>query len=220
MAKSNIVVSISGLIGSGKDTAAAHLITEHGFQKLSFASSLKDAVAVIFGWERSLLEGDTAGSREWRETVDEWWANRLGMPQLTPRWVLQHWGTEVVRTHFHDEMWVASVENKIRRTTENIVITDCRFRNEIALVKNLGGMTCRISRGPDPAWYPTAFEYNKGPEGNMHWATGKRKLDKMGIHASEYSSVGVKYDHLIDNNDTVDALCDRMDSIIHGIRRP
>jgi len=34
--------------------------------------------------------------------------------EITPRWVLQYWGTEVVRKGFHDDMWVASLENRLR----------------------------------------------------------------------------------------------------------
>ena len=49
------VVGICGLIGHGKDTAAGFLI-EEGFQRISFAGVLKDAVvANIFGWDRILL---------------------------------------------------------------------------------------------------------------------------------------------------------------------
>lgn len=125
-----MIIGITGFIGSGKDTAADYLCTFHGFKRVSFAGTLKDAVAAVFGWDRDLLEGSTKMSREWREQVDEWWANRLDIPHLTPRWVLQQWGTEVCRNGFHNDIWVASVENKLRMTQDNIVITDCRFANE------------------------------------------------------------------------------------------
>ena len=84
-----MIIGITGLIGSGKDTAADYLCTVHGFKRMSFAGTLKDAVAAVFGWDRELLEGSTKASREWREQVDEWWANRLGIPDLTPRYILQ-----------------------------------------------------------------------------------------------------------------------------------
>ena len=81
------IISISGLIGSGKDTIAEYLINNHGFKKDSFAATLKDAVAAMFGWDRAMLEGATPETRALREQVDQWWANRLGIPHLTPRWV-------------------------------------------------------------------------------------------------------------------------------------
>lgn len=200
------VIAIAGFISSGKDSVADYLITQHGYKKISFASSLKDSVAAIFGWDRTLLDGFTMESRKWREEVDQWWAARLNMPNLTPRWILQHWGTEVCRTHFHNDIWVASVENQLRRTDDNIVITDCRFKNEFAAVKNANGLAARIHRGPKPIWYDDAVSYNKGPNGNPRWALGKATLDRNHVHASEYSSVGLPYDFVIANNGTMEEL--------------
>ena len=50
------IIGIAGLIGSGKDTVANHLINEHNFQRIKFADKLKDGVAAIFDWPRDLLE--------------------------------------------------------------------------------------------------------------------------------------------------------------------
>jgi len=210
-----MIISVSGFIGSGKDTVADYLTTFHGYKKLSFASSLKDAVAAVFGWERDLLEGTTKHSREWRDQVDPWWADRLNVPHLTPRWVLQYWGTEVCRHGFHDDIWVASLENRVRQSKDNIVITDCRFKNEIIAVKNAGGTTLRVTRGSLPEWYDDAIAYNLGPNNNSHWALGKASLDKLRIHASEYSSVGLEYDYQVDNNNTIDTLHRTVESIIN-----
>lgn len=208
-----MIIGITGLISSGKDTAANYLTTFHGFKKVSFAGSLKDAVASVFGWDREMLEGTTKTSREWREQVDPWWAERLGMPNLTPRWILQYWGTEVCRKGFHEDIWVASVENKLRTAKDNIVITDCRFANELAAIKNAGGITIRIERGPNPDWYEDAIAFNKGPS-HIGWALSRERLLNHGIHASEYSSVGMEYDHYLDNNGTIDELHTRLENII------
>ena len=110
-----MIIGITGFIGSGKDTIADYLVTFHGYKRISFAGTLKDAVSSVFGWDRELLEGTTATSRKWREQVDPWWAERLNMPELTPRWILQYWGTEVCRNGFHNDIWVASVENQLRK---------------------------------------------------------------------------------------------------------
>jgi hypothetical protein len=193
-------------MGSGKDTIADYLCTQHGFKRMSFAASLKDAVAAIFSWDRELLEGSTKSSREWREQVDTWWAKRLDIPNLTPRYILQQWGTDVLRQHFHDDLWIASVERKLLHVKDDIVITDGRFKNELDAIKRAGGITVRANRGPQPSWYDAAVSYNRGDRGNLTWATSKRRLDELNIHASEYSSVGLEYDYHIDNNGTIDQL--------------
>jgi hypothetical protein len=210
-----MIIGVTGFIGSGKDTVANYLTTFHGFKRISFAGTLKDACAAVFGWNRDMLEGTTKSSRVWREQVDPWWSKRLNIPELTPRWVLQQWGTEVCRNGFHNDIWVASVENQLRQTKDNIVITDCRFNNEVSAITNAGGITLRVERGERPEWYESAIAYNRGPNGNSSWSLSKSKLDKLKIHASEYSSVGLKYDYYLNNNTTIDDLHQQVESIIN-----
>ena len=210
-----MIIGITGLISSGKDTIADYLTTYQGFKRISFAASLTDAVAAVFDWDRESLEGTTKASRVWREQKDEWWSNRLKM-DITPRWVLQYWGTDVCRNHFHNDIWVASVEHRLLNSKEDIVITDCRFSNEVAAIKNAGGIAIRVQRGLNPEWYDSAIAYNRGPNGNSSWALSKMKLDNMKIHASEYSSVGLKYDHVIENNGTIDSLHEKIKNLINN----
>ena len=201
-----MIIGFVGFIGSGKDTAADYLVNFHGYRRDSFANTLKDAVANVFGWDRTLLEGRTAEAREWREQIDHWWAARLNMPNLTPRWVLQRWGTEVCRNGFHDDIWIASVENKMRKTTDNIVISDVRFPNEIRAIHNAGGKVIRVKRGPEPEWYNAAVSANRGPEANPTWSLSRVHLSSLNIHASETAWVGGNIDVTISNDGTIDEL--------------
>jgi len=216
----SMIIGVCGFIGSGKDTIADYLTNFHGFRRESFANSLKDAVSMVFGWDRTMLEGRTKQARDWREQVDPWWAERLNMPHLTPRWVLQHWGTEVCRNGFHDDMWIASLENKLRNSKDDIVISDCRFPNEIKSIKDAGGIVIRVKRGPEPEWYRDAADMNAG-EHCMNWMLAKTRMQKLGIHASETAWVGTKFDYVLDNNETIDDLYNQIKSVINqALGRP
>ena len=206
-----------GLIGAGKDTAADYLCNYHGFRRDSFASSLKDAVSYVFGWDRILLEGRTSEARKWREQIDTWWAERLNMPNLTPRWVLQYWGTDVLRQNFHDEIWIASLENKIRKTQDNIVISDVRFPNEISAIHNAGGVVIRVKRGPEPEWYEDALSVNRGENRNSSWSLSQTRLEKFGIHASETAWVGGDIDYVMENDGTIDQLFTQLEAVLNKL---
>lgn len=185
-----MIIGVCGLIGSGKGTVSDILVEEHGFKKISFADSLKDAVAAVFSWDRELLEGDTDVSRMWRETKDTWWADRLGIPNLTPRLILQLWGTEVCRTGFHNDIWIASLERKLRSNT-NYVIPDTRFPNEVNLIKKIGGEIWCVKRGPDPKWF---VQYQLGGSPPNH------------IHSSEWEWARSKFNKTLANDGTLDDL--------------
>jgi hypothetical protein len=203
-----MIIGICGFIGSGKDTVADYLVNFHEFRRESFASTLKDAVSAVFNWDRTMLEGRTKEAREWREQVDPWWAERLNMPNLTPRWVLQYWGTEVCRRGFHDDIWIASLENKLRNSKDHVVISDCRFPNEIKSIKTAGGIIVWVKRGELPDWYNTAIEANTGsiPEQEL--------LNQLGVHASETAWVGTTFDYEVDNNSTIDDLFNKVKSLV------
>jgi len=205
-----MIIGICGFIGSGKDTVADYLVNFHEFRRESFASTLKDAVSAVFGWDRTLLEGRTKEAREWREQVDPWWAERLDMPTLTPRWVLQYWGTEVCRKAFHDDIWIASLENKLRNSKDHVVISDCRFPNEISSIKNAGGKIIWIKRGELPEWYNTALKANQGSNIDIN------ELKMKKIHVSETSWVGTEFDYILNNNGTIDHLYSQIKNLVLG----
>lgn len=202
------IIGVCGFIGSGKDTAADYLVNFHEFRRDSFAATLKDAVGAVFGWDRELLEGRTKEAREWREQIDPWWAERLNMPDLTPRWVLQYWGTEVCRRAFHNDIWIASLEARLRNSKDNIVISDCRFPNEIKAIKEAGGKVIWVQRGDLPWWYEIAIRANQG---NLD---AKQVLESHNVHASETAWVGTEFDLVINNNSTIDDLYKQLASVV------
>lgn len=206
-----MIIGIAGTIGSGKDTIADHLVSQHGFVRLSFAGPLKDAVSSIFGWDRNALEGITPESREWREQVDTWWADNLGIPHLTPRWVLQNIGTDVMRTHFHSDIWVYSVMRQATKCLRPVVISDCRFMNEARILSEQGGHVWRVMRGR-PDWWSMAQQA----------AIGDRAFEGMlksrGVHASEWNVAAIAPTAEIDNTGTLEQLYSEVDNLISTIK--
>lgn len=199
-----MLIGICGLIGSGKGTVADLLVEEHQFVKLSFADKLKDGVSAIFGWDRAMLEGDSDESRQWREEEDLFWTKELGR-KITPRIVLQEFGTECMRKGFDDGIWVSLVKQEIIRNPKtNFVIPDVRFPNEANMIKSIQGEVWRLRRGADPVWF------------RMYQDIGVEPKD---IHQSEWAWANVNFTAILDNHGTKEQLKnlvqDRLASTLH-----
>lgn len=189
-----MLIGLVGLIGSGKDTVAARLVDQHGFKRDSFAKSLKDATANIFGWDRHLLEGQTDESRTWREQKDEFWSKKFGR-DITPRWVLQHFGTEVCRGNMLDSIWVDSLVARYRG--ENTVISDTRFVNEIKTIRDQGGKIVLVKREDIPS---------------------REQMQASGAHQSEWDWIGCSFDHVIENTGTLEDLDIKVDDLMRQLQ--
>ena len=180
-----MIIGICGLIGSGKGTVA-DILVDQGFKKVSFADKLKDGVSTIFGWDRAMLEGDTDESRTWREQRDDFWSAETKM-EVTPRLVLQLFGTDCMRNGFDDGVWVSLLKKTILDNPGNYVVPDVRFENEISMLRDIGGEVWEVKRGADPQWL---IEYE---------STGVEPT----VHASEWKWIKSKKDLVIENNSTL-----------------
>jgi len=178
------------LIGSGKDTVSKRLEQKHGFRRDSFAKSLKDAVSAMFNWDREMLEGNGDDSRQWREQPDEFWSKKFGKT-VTPRWVLQHFGTEVMRQHMHDAIWIDSCLS--RYDGRPTVISDTRFQNELKTIKENKGQIILVKRGELPT---------------------REQMQDKGAHKSEWDWMGWNFDHVIDNDGTKEDLYKKVDDLV------
>ena len=209
----NRLIGVCGLIGSGKDTIGEELVNNYGFTKLSFAGTLKDVTATLFDWDREMLEGTTPETRAQREVLDPFWTEKLGR-DWSPRIALQQLGTEVIRNHLHEDMWLLTVENKLRKLGD-VVITDCRFPNEIAFVQKHGEIW-QVDRGNKPDWWDYAVQFNtaKDPDTRRIMYDIGTTPEQLGVHASEYSWAGVDAKHLLDNNSTIEMLHNRIKSLV------
>lgn len=212
------LIGLIGFIGSGKDTVADRLL-QLGAKRDSFANPLKDQVAAIFGWRRELLEGHTPESREFRETPDMFWSRKLGIANFTPRLALQLIGTDVMRNQFHEDIWLSSLEYRLRcnaDVNQTVVISDVRFANELELIQRMNGVIVWVKRGELPEWYHNAVKANQGnvlAKKIMH----TRYRD---VHQSEWSWAGAEVDYTIRNDGTLEQLYEQVDKMRNKICSP
>ncbi len=192
-----MIIGLCGLIGAGKGTVS-DILVEQGFTKVSFADKLKDGVADIFGWDRALLEGDTDESRQWREQRDDFWSAETEM-EITPRLVLQLFGTDCMRNGFYEGIWVSTLKKRIIDHPGDYVIPDVRFRNEQNMIRELGGQIWRVQRGDIPEWYGCAMLDN---------TTGSTLMEAYDVHSSEYKWIDMnnKFDATFYNENTIEDL--------------
>ena len=192
-----MIIGLCGNQGAGKDTVGDILISDYGFIKLTFASTLKDIVSVLFSWPRDLLEGITETSRVWRETTDDFWSEKTGIANFTPRKALQIIGTDLFRIHFYNDIWANIVENKINiilknNSNANIVVTDCRFSNEINIIKK----------------FPNSHIITIVRNSNNH-------LHSLS-HSSEAEWVNYNFDDVLQNDNSIDELKINLKNILQN----
>jgi len=146
MATEQILIGLTGLKWSGKDTFALFL-AEHGFERFAFADPLKRSAAAALGCTVADLEAHKNNPHAYVKFVDGA-STEFGSPPIsaiTVREYLQRYGTEAHREVFGDSFWIdltMSAALKHPRT----VITDARFENEQKAVRAEGGVVVRIDR--------------------------------------------------------------------------
>ncbi|MBN9411366.1 MAG: hypothetical protein J0H69_19650 [Burkholderiales bacterium] len=167
MRKSFRLVGLTGLHGAGKDTVADILVAHCGFTKISFAQPLYSEVAEAFELDLSALidratkEIPTAAlalqrcvSKPFINAItSDHFLRKAAMDTAeprSPRQILQWWGTEFRRRHFGVWYWTDIARRRMtymlrERLAQRFVISDCRFENEVAMVRNdFGGVLWQI----------------------------------------------------------------------------
>ena len=196
------VIAITGLKGSGKDTIASIICKyDNTFKIIAFADKLKDVCAILFNWDREMLSGRFPESREWREQVDPFWSKELGI-EFTPRKALTTVGTDLIRGTVLSHIWDIAVKKEILdHQNINYIITDCRFFNELYMIKSLGGTIIQVERGKKPDWWTIAEDYNLGKFGI------DEPEELKSIHPSERDWISINNpEHIFYNNGTLEDL--------------
>lgn len=134
MTSSRTIIAFTGLAGSGKSTAAAHLVSK-GFTRIRFAGPLKAMMAAL-GLTQEQIEGSE------KETP----CSLLG--GKTPRHAMQTIGTEWGRDLIAPDLWIRAFNVALAKVPAGVpvVIDDCRFPNEAEVVATAGGVLVRIER--------------------------------------------------------------------------
>lgn len=132
------LIALTGFPRSGKDEIAKILGAKYGYQRYAFATPLKEAAAILLG--RTL---DEANGHDYdREQIMPEWG-------FSMRWFLQRFGTECLRNQIDPNFWLKRMDLELLQLTGidvKIVITDCRFDNEAATVRNRGGFLMNVIR--------------------------------------------------------------------------
>lgn len=174
------LVALCGLHGAGKDTVADALPA----QKFAFADALYREVADVFGVTVAYLKqreskelpsvrlalDSAAGSKfdsfiraKLRSSGESIWQTSytiLKTPR-SPRQILQWWGD--YRRASDPDYFINKCRADVVEHRE-VVITDCRFPNEAAMVRQLGGQIWQVVRpGHNPPRNGHASE-NDGTE--------------------------------------------------------
>jgi hypothetical protein len=120
-------------------------VSKYGYIKIGFADALKESCKIMFCFTDEQLYGNL------KEVVDERWG-------ISPRIAMQYIGTDLFRKQIKiimpwidDNFWVECLKNKIKHVqehnkTQNIVISDVRFENELDMIKNMGGTIICVKR--------------------------------------------------------------------------
>ena len=108
----------------------------------TFADILKKDICMnILGLTKEQCYGTDEDKNSLTELV-------LDNHKMSARDVMQYIGTDIFRK-CKPNVWVDATINKIKKDKPEIaIITDCRFPNEIELIKNHNGKVLRLTRNP------------------------------------------------------------------------
>lgn len=134
-----MIIGLSGYARSGKDTVAGMLMGIHGYERVAFADKIRELLfamdPLIMHEGRDFRLQDIVESKGWEDAKTQ-------HPEV--RRLLQDLGVGG-RSLLDESIWVNAALNTFT-ADDKVVVTDVRFKNEAARIKNLGGQIWRINR--------------------------------------------------------------------------
>lgn len=191
------VIGLAGHARSGKNTVANIIrdIAEVPVFQDAFANRLKVSAARSLGFEFETLEEYLDWADGFKEecsiTIEVLDINEEpymeAVKRISGREFLQFYGTEAHREVFDTDFWVQQLAANLNPEVLTVV-TDVRFDNEAALIKELGGLIIQVSR--------------------------EQVEELPGQHASEAPIDEQLVDYTIDNSGTIDDLVSKVNWIL------
>lgn len=137
------LIGLCGFAQSGKDTVAGLLVDKLGWERVAFADSLRD---VLYALNPIICDWPREGWFRVQDAVNDegWDVTKVRYSEV--RTLLQRLGTEAGREVIDQNLWVRMGEDKIEAAGKPVVVTDCRFPNEVALIKRRKGHLIWIDR--------------------------------------------------------------------------
>jgi hypothetical protein len=177
-----MLIALTGRARSGKDTAGQFFCSTYGFTQYAFADPIRAGLRAALG-------------------LTDWHFNEgkeIVIPEYgkSPRQLMQLFGTEFGRNLIHPDIWQIRAEAALD-STKNLVITDCRFDNEAAWVREHGGYVIRITR--DNAPQVSAHVSEDGVSEKLI----DFKIENNGAMEDLYGSLDSVYSELIGNQHTL-----------------
>ena len=173
-----MLVLFIGNIGSGKSLSADIICKHLNIPQTTFAEPLKN-----FALSIGFTQEEVYGTQEQKLKINNFWG-------ISGREFLQKFGTEVCRDALpkiipdmnmnNSQLWARVMEQKILQS-QDLVISDGRFLDELELIKKYGGIIIKLERN-------TSYSSN---------------------HKSEQLN-DLPYDLLITNNGTIEELKNKL----------
>jgi hypothetical protein len=134
-----MIIGLSGYARSGKDTVAGMLMGIHGYERVAFADTIRN---LLFAMDPLVMHGDMPFRLQDIVESKGWETAKTEYPEV--RRLLQDLGVGG-RHLLDDSIWINSALKNFGHA-DKVVVTDVRFKNEAARIKNMGGQVWRINR--------------------------------------------------------------------------